>query len=88
MLYAVPHEHAIEARHNGGMATMAKERELNFNVRITPEERAKLYALAEDRDLSASTLVRHFLREAYAARFGATPPPGFERAKTKGAARR
>lgn len=65
-----------------------RDRELNLNVRITDEERAKLHALAEDRDLTASTLIRHYVREAYAARFGATPPPGFEGAKTKGAARR
>jgi len=51
-----------------------RERELNLNVRITAEERAKLHALAEDRDLSASTLIRHMLREAYAARFGNAPP--------------
>lgn len=63
---------------------MAKDRELNFNVRITAEERAKLYALAEDRDLSASTLVRHFVREAYAARFGATPPGSVEHARKRG----
>lgn len=51
-----------------------RDRELNLNVRITDEERGKLHALAADRDLSASTLVRHMLREAYAARFGTTPP--------------
>ncbi len=51
-----------------------RERELNLNVRITAEERAKLHALAEDRDLSASTLIRHMLREAYAQRFGNAPP--------------
>lgn len=59
-----------------------RDRELNLNVRITAEERAKLHALADDRDLSASTLVRHFVREAYAARFGTTPPKA-----TKGARR-
>jgi hypothetical protein len=52
-----------------------RDRALNMNVRITEEERAKLHALAEDRDLSASTLVRHMVREAYAQRFGAAPPP-------------
>lgn len=52
-----------------------RDRELNLNVRVTEEERAKLHALAEDRDLSASTLIRHWLREAYAARFGNAPAP-------------
>jgi hypothetical protein len=51
-----------------------RDRNVNLNVRVHPDELAKLHALAEDRDLSASTLVRHMLREAYAARFGATPP--------------
>jgi hypothetical protein len=54
--------------------TAMRDRELNLNVRVTEEEREKLHALAADRDVSASTLVRHMLREAYAARFGATPP--------------
>ena len=56
-----------------------RDRELNVNVRVTEEERAKLHALAADRDLSASTLIRHMLKEAYAARFGTTPPPASSR---------
>jgi hypothetical protein len=65
-----------------------RERELNLNVRITAEERAKLHALADDRDLSASTLVRHMLREAYAARFGTAAPTGTKEApKAKRAGR-
>lgn len=51
-----------------------RDRELNLNVRVTEEERAKLHALAEDRDLSASTLIRHMLRAAYEARFGTAAP--------------
>lgn len=65
-----------------------RDRELNLNVRITPEERTKLHALAEDRDLSASTLVRHFVREAYAARFGASPPPVLDAAGSKATKRK
>ena len=52
-----------------------RDRNVNLNVRVHPEELAKLHALADDRDLSASTLVRHTLREAYAARFGNAAPP-------------
>lgn len=66
-----------------------RDRELNLNVRVTEEERAKLHALAEDRDLSASTLIRHWLREAYAARFGnASPSVTEERTKPRAARRR
>jgi hypothetical protein len=49
-------------------------RTVNLNVRVHPEELAKLHALADDRGLSASTLLRHMLREAYASRFGTTSP--------------
>jgi hypothetical protein len=64
-----------------------RTRDVNLNVRVHTEELAKLHALAEDRDLSASTLVRHMLREAYAARFG-TVAPGPTKAKSRKAARR
>ncbi len=57
------------------MTTTRRSRDINVNVRMTEEERAKLHAIADDRDLSASTLLRHYIREAYAARFGAAPPP-------------
>lgn len=60
-----------------------RDRNLNLNVRIDADELAKLHALAEDRDLSASTLVRHWLREAYAARFGAALPSNTPTAKKK-----
>jgi hypothetical protein len=65
-----------------GAEDRMRDRELNLNVRVTEEERAKLHALADDRDLSASTLLRHMVREAYTARFGTTPPK-----RTKGARR-
>lgn len=58
-----------------------RDRNVNLNVRVHPEELAKLHALAEDRDLSASTFLRHMLREAYAARFGTTPPKMRKRAR-------
>lgn len=45
------------------------DRVVHLNVRLAPEELAKVKALAADRDLTASTLVRHWLREAYAKRF-------------------
>lgn len=64
-----------------------RERELNLNVRVTEEERAKLHALAADRDLSASTLLRHMVREAYAARFG-NIAPSVDKAPTKTKRRR
>jgi hypothetical protein len=51
-----------------------RDRDLNLNVRVDAEELAKLHALADDRDVSVSTLVRHWLREAYAIRFGAVQP--------------
>ena len=43
-----------------------KDRIVHLNVRMAPDELAKVKALAEDRDLTASTLIRHWLREAYA----------------------
>jgi hypothetical protein len=51
-----------------------RERELNLNVRVTEEERRKLHELAKHRDLSASALLRHMVRDAYAATFGDAPP--------------
>lgn len=63
-------------------------RPVSLNLRVTEEERQKLFALAADRDLNASTLIRHWLRDAYAARFGANPPPTPTReAQTKRRAR-
>ncbi len=53
---------------------MRPERDLSVHFRMSAEERDKLHAIAADRDLPASALVRHWLREAYAQRFGNTPP--------------
>jgi len=58
------------------------ERDRNLNLRVSSQELEKLHALAADRDLSASTLIRHMLREAYAARFGSAPPPSAEPSRT------
>lgn len=52
---------------------MPRERDVTLNVRVRPDERAKLRALAEDRDLTVSALLRHFIRKAHAARFGTKP---------------
>lgn len=57
-----------------------RDRELNLNVRVTADERAKLHALADDRDLPISTLIRHYVREAYAARFGNAVPAAVKEA--------
>jgi predicted transcriptional regulator len=51
-----------------------RDRNVNLNVRVHPDELAKLHALAEDRDLSASTFIRHAIKAAYEARFGNAPP--------------
>ncbi len=48
-------------------------RRLNLNVRVDAQEVVNLRALAEDRDASATTLIRPFAREACATRFGDTP---------------
>lgn len=49
---------------------MPRDRDVNLNVRVRPDERAKLRALADDRDLTISAVIRHFIRKGYAARFG------------------
>jgi len=63
------------------MPTTARDR--NLNLRVSTEELEKLHQLAADRDLSASTLLRHMLREAYAARFGATPPAAVQKPRAR-----
>ena len=50
------------------------ERENLFNMRISPEERARLQALADDEDMHASALVRRWIKQRYEARFGAIEP--------------
>lgn len=57
-----------------------KDRIVHLNVRLAPDELAKVKALAEDRDLTASTLLRHMIAKAYAARFGTTSPTKGRRA--------
>jgi hypothetical protein len=59
-----------------------RDRNVNLNVRVHPDELAKLHALAEDVDLSASTFVRHTINAAYAARFGNTLPKATTPEKT------
>lgn len=55
----------MRARHDGGM----RERNANLNVRVSREEADMLRELAADRDLTASTLIRHMIRRAYSVRF-------------------
>ncbi len=43
---------------------MPRQRTENFNMRLTPEEAAKLRALADERGESASTLLRQFIRRS------------------------
>lgn len=45
-----------------------------FNMVFQPEERAKLQALATDAGLKESALIRQWIGEAYAARFGKRKP--------------
>jgi hypothetical protein len=58
--------------------TEKRDRVKNFNVRLRPDELAKLRALARDRDLDASTFVRHFVRDEYTRRFGNAAPESLE----------
>jgi hypothetical protein len=45
-----------------------------FNMVFQPEERAKLQALAADAGVKESALIRQWIGEAYAARFGKRKP--------------
>lgn len=45
-----------------------------FNMVMQPEERAMLQRLAEDAGAKESALVRQWITEAYAARFGKRKP--------------
>jgi hypothetical protein len=45
-----------------------------LHLRVSEEEIAMLRALAEDRGLTASDIVRTMVREAYRQRFGDQPP--------------
>jgi hypothetical protein len=52
----------------------ATERASFLQVRASDEERAMLFALADDRGLSASDVVRTMIRDAYRERFGDKKP--------------
>ncbi len=52
----------------------AIERARVFQLRVTDEELAMMRALADDRGLTASDVVRLFVREAYRERFGDKKP--------------
>ncbi len=52
-----------------------KERTRNLVVRLSHEEIAKMHALANDRDAAIADLVRAFIVDAYAERFGKRRPP-------------
>lgn len=45
-----------------------------FNMVMQPDERAKLQRLAEDAKARESELIRRWIDEAYAARFGKQKP--------------
>ena len=46
----------------------------NFNIRLDDTEHHMLVALADGEGLTASDLVRQFVRKSYAAKFGEVPP--------------
>lgn len=50
-------------------------REHTLSVRLSPEEIAKAHALADADDASIGQVVRKFIRERYAERFGENAPP-------------
>lgn len=50
-------------------------REHTLSVRLSPEEIAKAHALADADDASIGQVVRRWIRETYAAKFGDAPPP-------------
>lgn len=52
-----------------------QQRERNLVLRVSDEELAMAHAVANADDLPISAVVRRFLRETYAARFGDTTPP-------------
>lgn len=60
---------------------MSIERERNLNVRISDDELAKLHRLADDRDVTASTLLRHVIRDLYLQRFGSEPASAARRTR-------
>jgi hypothetical protein len=60
-----------------------------FNMVFQPEERAKLQALADDAGLKESALIRLWVSDNYAARFGkrraGEPVPKYNSADARGA---
>jgi hypothetical protein len=50
-------------------------REHTLSVKLSPEEIAKAHALADADDASIGQVVRRWIRESYAARFGEAAPP-------------
>lgn len=56
-----------------------KERDKNLNVRVRETELAQLHSLSEAADLPASTLVRQWIRDHYAAKFGDVAPSKMKR---------
>ena len=52
-----------------------RERNRNLVVRIDEKEHAMAHALAEVQDEPIARIVRRFIRDAYAARFGEAKPP-------------
>jgi len=55
------------------MAVAPTERTELLTVRTTPEEMAMLKRLAEADGISASDLIRQFIRRSHAERFGDKP---------------
>lgn len=51
------------------------DRNRRLNLLISDEEHAMLAALAEKRGITASDVVRMFIRDAYAEAFGDKRPP-------------
>lgn len=50
-------------------------REHTLSVRLSPEEIAKVHALADADDVSIGQAVRRWIRESYTAKFGDVAPP-------------
>jgi len=63
-----------------------------FNMVFKPEERAMLQRLAEDAGLKESALIRQWITEAYAERFGKRKPgevvPKYNSAEARSKARK
>lgn len=51
------------------------DRTRTLTVKVSDDELARAHALADAGDESIGRLVRKFIRDAYGARFGDSPPP-------------